>query len=406
MKRIPPLLFALAFLAYANNLAAKGIAALKAQHFHQNESAHVFVFEKVDVLPRIIRFTIKNRPQFYSVNISSPPTLEWVEILPQFYNDIKGDSTIAHYKKSLSECRTFTSKYEQSKDLLDPYMKILEGDITRFESGKVKHNGQWITRKSYEDMIKQKEKAEKYNNENPTITIQVDGFDELIIDAGIKGYKGVVVTDFTDDKVSISHSSGATTLYIEDVPSVIKKYLGMTEEKAAAYRKDNARRSEISNYRGKKNDLLAKGQIFFSGVIQQVVGDGLLLTDVSYHDGKVHKRQVVKTSSHKVQGSGPTTLSPRRKTRYQKRKTYSWVEYQNIKSMGDSFVFVQCDNDGLYENGKYEGKVYEVEPFSYVTVLGAKKTIRGFTEDSRKYLTHKKFDFDPSIEDELSQQAQ
>ena len=145
-------------LVCVTNTQAKGLAALKKKSHHANSSASIFLFEEITILPRMIRFQIKGQPS-YEVQRLKEPIAEWVEIMPKFLKTIDNDTQISRYKKSYNECVVFTEKYPPTKELLAPYMKILNDDIKQYDSGLVKYEGNWIIKKQYK--IEQKEAEEE-----------------------------------------------------------------------------------------------------------------------------------------------------------------------------------------------------------------------------------------------------
>ncbi len=325
MKLFTSLLFALAFLSCENDLAAKGIAALKKQHFHENENAKVFVFENLVVMPRHVRFTFENQPRPYLAKKLNPPIVEWVELLPQFHKEIKDDNAIAQYKKSLSECEAFTKKYPQTKKTLSAYMKVLNDDINQYDQGFLKVDEKWITNEQHELIQKENTASLMETRTKTTMNGRV--------------YYDLKVTSITPHKISFIHRQGGNSVKLADLERDLQKKYNYDPIKEKEYLAQ-VKKARIEDLKKKKTaaewEKKLQSAAEESLVVSQVLEDGLLAR-------RMFQKKINRT--------------------YHTRKGALW------------FIDGFPDSDKIVDGRIIRGTFYYDGRHSYVTTEGSKATV-------------------------------
>ena len=145
MNLLPMKCLVIALALTCANVHAKGVAAVKAQSYHDDAKASVFMFESVSATSVIITFDIKGQKPY---SIIKSDKLAYVEVVDRI-GDITKDSDIEPYRKSLKECEVFTSKYTKSKPLLTPYIEMISGVVEKYDSGLVRRSGKWVTKEDF-----------------------------------------------------------------------------------------------------------------------------------------------------------------------------------------------------------------------------------------------------------------
>jgi hypothetical protein len=154
------------FLAVLIGLAAStlsnavGVGVTKSSSNQSDASARAFVFTRVkDDGGRIVVFTVGNR--LLSVDRTHSP--QYVQVWSHLPPNIVTEAQLAPVKEKYRELSNFAARFRQAKPLLQPHIDAFEETIQSYQSGMVRYNGRWITRKSYAEAQKkiQKEKADK-----------------------------------------------------------------------------------------------------------------------------------------------------------------------------------------------------------------------------------------------------
>lgn len=225
------------------NVHAKGVAAIKAQSYHADSSASVFVFESVESNSAIITFDIKGQKPY---SITKSDKLAYVEVIGSI-GDITDESEISPYRNSIKECEVFASKYTKSQPLLTPYIEMISGVVGKYESGMVKKDGEWIEKYLLAS------KALKPKDSDPSVKWKT-----LTLDYG-KTYQNVSLLKKMPHQISILHDGGAVRVPYEHLTSDTQKELGgFDPEKAAEARKRDSEAKQLDAVRYTKADKILK----------------------------------------------------------------------------------------------------------------------------------------------------
>ena len=227
MNLIPTKCLVIALTLTCANVHAKGIAAVKAQSYHDDAKASVFMFESVSATSAIITFQIKGQKPY---SIIKSDKVVYVEVIDRI-GDITKDSDIEPYRKSLKECEVFTSKYTKSKPLLTPYIEMISGVVEKYDRGMAKKNGEWV---------------EKYLLASANTT-RVDAsvrWKMLTLENG-NSYDNVFLKNHDPSGITISHSTGGRKIPYEELPADIQDELGGFDPQAAEAFREDERQAQL-----------------------------------------------------------------------------------------------------------------------------------------------------------------
>jgi hypothetical protein len=115
------------------DIYAKGLGVVKAQSYHNDATANVFVFESVSATSAIVTFNIKGQKPYSVVHSDK---VAYVDLIDRI-GDITNDYDIQPYKKSVTECKAFAGKYRKSEPLLTPYIEMIAGVVKKYDAGMV-----------------------------------------------------------------------------------------------------------------------------------------------------------------------------------------------------------------------------------------------------------------------------
>lgn len=189
-----------------------------------------------------------------------------------------------------------------------------------------------------------------------------------------KEFKGVTVTSILPSEIRIMHESGAATVTFVNLPEAIKQQLGFDPKAAEAHRKEIAREelnSEVDRFR---KEWIKENTLASVCTIRQVVSGGILIERGLVSDGSREKttrtKRVAVGKATALDGKNPGTV-------YRTSTEDEW----GTKTWTIPFSFVKCDTTNLVDGGSWSGSIISTEPYSYSTVLGASKTVPGYTSD-------------------------
>ena len=197
-------------------------------------------------------------------------------------------------------------------------------------------------------------------------------------------YKKVKIIKVFPSGIRIMHSSGITTVPIEELPDEVRQNLGLDEEKAKEYREKVKEVNKVSATKARmKKTLVNERQIFLATVFQVTKG-GVLLRNVKYTDGHTKEEKKI---AFKVKTGGPTGLHPNRKYQYITRYKSKWV--LKVRSLNTWPIYVECDTAAYVDGSEFNEVVYANGTYAYTNVQGAGKTIPAYTTDHAKILKRK-----------------
>jgi hypothetical protein len=144
-----PIVLSTILVLLATDICAKGLGVVKAQSYHDDATANVFVFESVSTTSAIVTFNIKGQKPY---SVAHSDKVAYVDLIDRI-GDITRDSDISPYRKSVQECKAFAGNYIKSKALLTPYIEMISEVVEKYDAGMVKKDGEWIEKKGYTAMV-------------------------------------------------------------------------------------------------------------------------------------------------------------------------------------------------------------------------------------------------------------
>lgn len=120
---------------------AAGIAAIKEQTFHSDESAKLVVYSELkgEGTPSI---KIVTGSKVFSINAIKLAAK--VEVLSSLPINILSNDQLQTVRASLVEIQSFTKRFPKSATLLENQTKALSDCIKKYDEGKVRFRGHWI----------------------------------------------------------------------------------------------------------------------------------------------------------------------------------------------------------------------------------------------------------------------
>jgi hypothetical protein len=358
-----PIVLSTILVLLATDICAKGLGVVKAQSYHDDATANVFVFESVSTTSAIVTFNIKGQKPYSVVHSDK---VAYVDLIDKI-GDITNDYDIQLYKKSVAECKAFAGKYRKSEPLLTPYIEMIAGVVQKYDDGMVKKSGEWMERGSL-----RVENQKKPNNaiKWETLTLR-DG----------KTYRNVQILEKMPHGISIMFDNGAARIPYEKLSSQTQKELGGFDEQEAqeARKRDKARQAihrknmMISDAKIKKRKMqiardekikeMEKRASFPAQVkVIQTLDNGVLC--------KI-KRGVwtpdIRTSRHKDSFGNTQTKQTNHGNKWR------------FGGISDNMVFIESDTTDVFDNDWRQAWLLEQEEgYSYISVLNAPKKVRRY----------------------------
>jgi hypothetical protein len=185
----------LGFILFSSFAEGGGVAAVKEQSFHSDASAKPIVFvEMIDKGAPFVIFRIKGREVIVNkVNIAA--CLNLPNAIPA---QILDENTIVPLRNSLMEINQFVERFPQIQPLLVNNREKLTEAIEKYDSGKIRIDGEWIARSEHQNIIQAP--VTPAPAENANLFIEANGKKMKV--------KSIKVFDFDQGIVSILHEEG------------------------------------------------------------------------------------------------------------------------------------------------------------------------------------------------------
>lgn len=189
-----------------------GIVMVKKNALTEDAFATSATYSSVLDDPRspLLQFTFGSTKR----NFKRSLVADYIEIRP-FPQRIEQLNEIEIIKKTLVEFKGFTERFPQSREILQPYINSYSGAVSKFTSGQRFINDEWLTEIEWK-RINTKEVATN-NFSKPESDLDELDWEELRLTSG-KIYRGVRIVRQSRNSITISHSSGITTIPIETLP--------------------------------------------------------------------------------------------------------------------------------------------------------------------------------------------
>jgi hypothetical protein len=139
----------MAFLLGMGGAQALGVAALKEQPFHRDSAARAVVYSRIlDSRGPHLRLVGSRR----NVEVLRSQLVARIELPDAMPDTLLDEHDIAPFRELLVQLGDFTARYSRSAPLLEPYCASLRNHISRFDSGHVRFEGNWIARSEFESI--------------------------------------------------------------------------------------------------------------------------------------------------------------------------------------------------------------------------------------------------------------
>lgn len=132
------------------NLRYTGVIAIKEQAFHDDASAKIVAYTKIHYGAHTIKIHVGNK-EFSVDKIKLAGNLDLLTNLP---NDITSEVELAPVRASLKSTSDFSTRYPKSAPFLKNYILGLAVHVDAFEQGSRRLGGQWVDKKTIEEMAR------------------------------------------------------------------------------------------------------------------------------------------------------------------------------------------------------------------------------------------------------------
>ena len=210
--RIGVLAGAFCIFSSLTTIQGAGIVMVKKNVLTEDAFATLTTYSSVLDDPRspLLQFTFGPTKR----NFKRSLVADYLEIRP-FPQRIEQLNEIEIIKKTLVEFKGFTERFPQSREILQPYISSYSGAVSKFTSGQRFINDEWLTEIEWK-RINTKEVASN-NFSKPESDLDELDWEELRLTSG-KIFRGVRIVRQSRNSITISHSSGITTIPIETLP--------------------------------------------------------------------------------------------------------------------------------------------------------------------------------------------
>ena len=147
----------LALAFFAGSVAAhaeKGIVVWKEQHFHNDDRARAFVFDRMKSSPEITWF-YKGAER---MGFEKTQFFEYLFVPPVLPAELAEAEQFASYRQQVAELDAFAKRFASAARILKPQLEVMRGVIADYEAGNVYFSGEWMPRAEYESRVASRDK--------------------------------------------------------------------------------------------------------------------------------------------------------------------------------------------------------------------------------------------------------
>lgn len=198
------------FLLFQVVTHAGGIAVVKQHAFHADDTAKPFVFQSVEDGGTVWIFTTSaQRLRYVKSNL-----IFFVDLPERFPDQIVKPEDIEPIRSKIQEIRDFSTRFPKAAPFLQKHLQLIDQLVAKYDSGKVKTGGQWITRHEYEEQIsaaaaKAKEEADIRMRELDKKRAERIEFENIQRSKGLVEYNGEWYTPQEANKLRSEHRLNA-----------------------------------------------------------------------------------------------------------------------------------------------------------------------------------------------------
>ncbi|BCU76206.1 serine protease [Luteolibacter sp. LG18] len=150
-------------LAGLPTLHAAGVAVVKEQDFHRDESATPLVYlERFDSGAPFVKFRMANTTS----TVDRSKLAGYVDVPSSIPPNIRTEADIQPLRQSLDQMNAFAKRFPKSEPLLKANIDLAAKHVREFDDGKVRYSGNWITKADFANIQKDlDQKAAKFKQE-------------------------------------------------------------------------------------------------------------------------------------------------------------------------------------------------------------------------------------------------
>ncbi|MGC4015596.1 MAG: serine protease [Luteolibacter sp.] len=147
---------------------AAGVAVVKEQNYHRDESATAFVYlERIDSGAPFVKFKTSTSESV----VDRSKLAGYVDVPSSIPANVRNEEEATILRQTIQQMTAFASRFPKSEPLLKANIESFSKHLKEFDDGKIRLNGTWITRAEFSRIQKDlEEKAAQIKKEDAEMT--------------------------------------------------------------------------------------------------------------------------------------------------------------------------------------------------------------------------------------------